>query len=181
MLMPATGPDQVLRSMLQAQPHRLFRRAVSLGLTGQDAEDAAQSTALAALAKIESVSRADEPTICSWIDTIARRTVIDFYRKQARDRDLVASIDIRESEQDDISLALEREEMLAAVIRSIQALPPVTQRIVELRFIRELPTQQIADELGITHSAVRQRLSRTRVALTSLLARIEKPRSEEFS
>jgi len=177
----AAGPDQVLRSMLRDQPNRLVRRALSLGLTRFDAEDAAQSTALTALRKIETVSQADESTICSWIDTIARRTVVDFYRKQSRDRDLVRSMDVLEPESDPVSVALEREELLAEVIRSIHALPPLTQKIVELRFIRELPTKQIADELGITHAAVRQRLSRTRIALAAPFAGLADLRENEFS
>jgi RNA polymerase sigma-70 factor (ECF subfamily) len=160
--------------MLRDQPNRLLRRALSLGLTRFDAEDAAQSTALTALRKIETVSRADESTICSWIDTIARRTVIDFYRKQSRDRELVNSIELREPDSDPVALALEHEELLSAVTRSIQALPPLTQKIVELRFINELPTQQIADELGVSHAVVRKRLSRTRAALAGAFVDAEK-------
>jgi RNA polymerase sigma-70 factor, ECF subfamily len=68
---------------------------------------------------------------------------------------------------------LERKETRAAVRAGIDLLPE-SYRLV-LRDIEELSTQEVADALGLTPTAVKVRLHRARQALSSLLRRALRP------
>ncbi|WP_394550625.1 RNA polymerase sigma factor [Agromyces sp. MMS24-JH15] len=176
----AVGPAEVLRTMFAEQPDRLRRRAVSLGLRHEDAEDAAQAVALTALEHVEELRSADEPAICAWVDTIARRVVIDEYRRRERERSIIGEVG-RGAESDPATgarargvltvvvesaeAAWEHQSRVRQTALAIQALPDVLREVVELRYGNELPTRRIAEELGLSDTAVRQRLTRARAAL----------------
>ncbi len=59
---------------------------------------------------------------------------------------------------------------LTSLAAAVQALPPHQQLLVALRYKENLPTREIADRLGLSGDAVRQRLSRLTRRLTSQLA-----------
>ncbi|WP_395244106.1 RNA polymerase sigma factor [Agromyces sp. MMS24-K17] len=164
----------VLRTMFTEQPDRLRRRAVSLGLRREDAEDAAQSAATVAIAHIDQVQCADEPAICAWVDTIARRVVADEFRRRGRERTFLDEI-----EREVGGLApggtvfapsaeaeAEHRERVTATAIAIQSLPDALREVMELRYGHDLPTRRIAEELGLSDAAVRQRLTRARAAVT---------------
>jgi len=66
---------------------------------------------------------------------------------------------------------LERKETRAAVRASIDLLPESYRSVLLLRDIEELSTQEVADALGLTPTAVKVRLHRGRQALSTLLRR----------
>ncbi|SFR71329.1 RNA polymerase sigma-70 factor, ECF subfamily [Agromyces sp. CF514] len=178
-----SDPAETLRAMFEEQPHRLRRRAVSLGLRHHDAEDAAQSVATAALEHVAEVRSAEEPVICAWVDTIARRVVADEYRRRDRERAFVGGIDIGlDAVNDDrdggLGAALglvsrsaeaewEQRDRVLVTARAVQSLPDALREVVELRYGRDLSTRGIAEQLGLTDAAVRQRLTRARTALAA--------------
>lgn len=166
----------VLHAMLTEQPHRLRRRAVSLGLRREDAEDAAQAAAVAALEHIDAVRCAEEPVICAWVDTIARRVVADAYRRGRRERAFLASGELvaETSGAGDgatggtvasAEVEWERREIVRATARAVQGLPEALRQVVELRYGHGHATKRIAEDLGLSDAAVRQRLSRARAVL----------------
>ncbi len=74
---------------------------------------------------------------------------------------------------------LEKHEVLQRIRDRIDQLPAPYRTIVLLRDIEELDTQEVADRLGISATAVKVRLHRARRALRSLLSPIfEAKRSE---
>lgn len=171
---------RVLHAMFAEQPHRLRRRAVSLGLRHEDAEDAAQTAAVAALEHIDAVRTAEEPAICAWVDTIARHVVADAYRRSRREHAFVASgevvvetsgtglgigIGVRSGLAASAETEWERQELVTATARAVQGLPELLRQVVELRYGHGHATKRIAEELGLSDAAVRQRLSRARAAL----------------
>ncbi|KQM82624.1 RNA polymerase sigma factor [Agromyces sp. Leaf222] len=173
----ATSDDavRVLHTMFTEQPQRLRRRAVSLGLRREDAEDAAQAAAVAALEHIDAVRCAEEPVICAWVDTIARRVVADAYRRGQRERAFLSSGEVlaEASATGIVSGGLaasaetewERQELVTATARAVQGLPEALREVVELRYGHGHATKRIAEELGLSDAAVRQRLSRARASL----------------
>lgn len=172
---PGAEPAARLRAMFSEQPDRLRRRAVSLGLRHEDAEDIAQSVAVAALEHVDDVRSSDEPVICAWVDTIARRIVTDEYRRRERERRFVGEVERDASgEADGIIAAIadsaeaewERRASLVATATAIRALPAPLREVVDLRYGDELPTRRIAERLGLSDAAVRQRLTRARSMLT---------------
>jgi len=64
---------------------------------------------------------------------------------------------------------LEREETRATVRACIQQLPDNYRQVLLLRDIEELPTQDVAQMLKMTPTAVKVRLHRARQALSTLL------------
>jgi RNA polymerase sigma-70 factor (ECF subfamily) len=64
---------------------------------------------------------------------------------------------------------LEREETRATVRACIQQLPDNYRKVLLLRDIEELPTQDVAQMLEMTPTAVKVRLHRARQALSTLL------------
>ncbi|WP_127792586.1 RNA polymerase sigma factor [Agromyces sp. LHK192] len=178
----AGAAGRVLRAMLVEQPDRLRRRAVSLGLRHEDAEDAAQSVAAAALEHVGAVRIPEEPAICAWVDTIARRVVADEHRRRERERAAVGALahdaetapdeteglDVRSAEAQ-----WEQRERVLATARAIQRLAPQLREVVDLRYGDELPTRDIAERLGISDAAVRQRLTRARAALVDAVAPLD--------
>jgi RNA polymerase sigma-70 factor (ECF subfamily) len=66
---------------------------------------------------------------------------------------------------------LERQQTRAAVRACIDQLPENYRAILVLRDIEELSTQEVADAMGMTPTAVKVRLHRARQALSTLLRR----------
>jgi len=64
---------------------------------------------------------------------------------------------------------LERRETRALVRHAIDQLPEIYRTVVVLRDVEELDTEEAADALGITTTAVKVRLHRARQALRTLL------------
>jgi len=66
---------------------------------------------------------------------------------------------------------LERAQTRAAVRAAIQQLPDNYRTVLVLRDIEEMSTQEVADALSMTQTAVKVRLHRARQALSTLLRR----------
>jgi RNA polymerase sigma-70 factor (ECF subfamily) len=66
---------------------------------------------------------------------------------------------------------IEREETRVTVRNCIDQLPDNYRLVLTLRDIEERPTQEVADLLGLTTTAVKVRLHRARQALSTLLQR----------
>jgi RNA polymerase sigma factor (sigma-70 family) len=68
-------------------------------------------------------------------------------------------------------LELESSERAAAVEDCVSRLPVELRRIVELRYVGERTTRDIAAAAGISEASVRNRLSEARDALAQCLGR----------
>jgi RNA polymerase sigma-70 factor, ECF subfamily len=66
---------------------------------------------------------------------------------------------------------IEREETRVTVRNCIEQLPDNYRLVLMLRDIEERSTQEVADQLGLTTTAVKVRLHRARQALSTLLRR----------
>lgn len=167
----ATGPltstalerRRTLASMLTAEPHRLRRRSISLGVRPDDADDAAQIAAMRAWRAIDGLERTDAGTMCSWLDVIARRTAIDLARRTPPTDGEVECERLR-AEQD-VEREAELQARLAAALRSIRALPAELRDAMLMSAVDGRSAGEIAERLGITPAAARQRVSRARKAL----------------
>jgi RNA polymerase sigma-70 factor (ECF subfamily) len=65
-------------------------------------------------------------------------------------------------------------EAFESVRRAIQALPAKYREPIVLRYLQELPTDQISSILGISKNALQVRLNRARAHLREDLAEITK-------
>jgi len=77
------------------------------------------------------------------------------------------------SQEDD----LRRNQMHARLRNEVRKLPPLLRDVLELRDLQELPTETVAEMLGITEAAAKSRLSRARAMLMNpVLSASRKPR-----
>ena len=129
--------------------HAAVVMAVLRGAVGREgAEDAFQETFLAALRAYPSLR--DARNLRGWLVTIAHRKAIDHHR--ARGRAPVPVSSVREE------AVFDPDPADGEVWRSVAALPPKQRTAVTLRFVSDLPHEEIAAALGCSPAAARRSL-----------------------
>lgn len=154
-----------LTAMLQEDPQRLRRRSISLGVHPDDADDVAQNAALRAWRSVDALRSSDPGSMCAWLDAIARTAAADLGRRRRAERSdgevqcesLTAFQRVEES--------VELRDRLAATVAAIRDLPDALREPLLLNVVDELSAPEVAERLGITAAAVRQRIARARRAL----------------
>lgn len=155
-----TAASRRLDSMLRAEPDRLRRRSISLGVPLADADDAAQNAALRAWRSLSALRSADAGPMCAWLDVIVRTTAIDMNR--ARKDDLGEVMCERLASRQDVAAEAELRETLERALRAIDGLPDDLRHPLLMSVVDEMTAPQIADELAISPAAARQRIARAR-------------------
>jgi RNA polymerase sigma-70 factor (ECF subfamily) len=128
-----------------------------------DAEDLMQDVFTKALTKINSLR--DTTRARPWLMQIARRTCIDHYRKKNPEQPLYEDIPSREINVD---------QRWASLHQAIGRLPDDYRETICLYYLDGRKSAHVAQTLGISASAVRQRLVRARLMLHDLLVEDEK-------
>ncbi|MFB6611220.1 RNA polymerase sigma factor [Agromyces sp. NPDC056379] len=157
------GRRASLTAMIAAEPDRLRRRSISLGVAPDDAEDVAQTALLRAWRSIDRLHASEAGQMCSWLDAIARNAAADLARQRARRPVAVLDTDL----PDGASVAgdVEMRVILDGALGAIQRLPDSLREPLLLSVVDELSAPEIAGRLGITPAAARQRISRARKSL----------------
>jgi RNA polymerase sigma-70 factor (ECF subfamily) len=167
--------------MVRLHGGRLLAVARRFMQNDHDAQDVLQSaylSAFRALADFEGACR-----LSTWLHRIVVNTAL--MRIRSRRRKPEESIEaLLPSFQEDghhveqfsdwtasADLLLERAEMRAVIRNCIDELPENHRVVLMLRDIEEMSTQEVADLLGLTITAVKVRLHRARQALSTLLRR----------
>lgn len=151
-----------ISALLAAEPKRLRRRGISLGVPVREADDVAQDIVVRAWRSAASVRSATPGALCAWLDTVARSVVIDSARRRRR-VPFTADIDETDIEsprrvEDDV----EARQRLRDVHAAIAGLQRSLREPLLLQVEHDLSATEIADRLGISDVAVRQRLARAR-------------------
>lgn len=162
------GRRSLLTAMIADDPGRLRRRSLSLGVPPDEAEDVAQTALLRAWRSIESLHAPEPGQMCSWLDTIARNAAVDLARQRSRrptgalDQDVASPVSVTGE--------VEMRVVLDGLLSAVRELPESLREPLLLSVADQLPAPQIAERLGITPAAVRQRIARARKALTACRA-----------
>jgi len=123
-----------------------------------DAEDLTQSTFLKAWNKIFDYQQREMP-FSSWLYSIARNTVIDFWRKR-KEYEISEPKNSSTSRETSVEDLLEKEEALSLVEEAIKLLTDEQQEVIILRFVEDLSYQEISQIMEKNQDAVRQIYSR---------------------
>lgn len=162
---PEPEPDAraSLTAMISADPQRLRRRSISLGVPIDDADDVAQTVLLRAWRSVERLENVTPGGMCSWLDTIARNAAVDLARWRARREESPWE----EAAPDPHSVAEEVETRVVfdGAVRALHDLPDTLREPLLLSAVDQLSAEEIAVRLGLSPAAVRQRISRARRAL----------------
>jgi RNA polymerase sigma-70 factor, ECF subfamily len=105
-----------------------------------------------------STSLRDDDRLEAWLYRIARRTLIDYYRKRRPSEELPASL---KSESEDEVSAI-RDTVLFSTIRFMEELPELYRVPLQLSELDGMSMASIASRLGLSLPAVKSRIRRGR-------------------
>ena len=106
--------------------------------------------------------RIRQPTVKSYLFTIARNAYTDLLRRAARHTQLDENVpDTRTSAQ----TQMEQTAEVRAVLAALQQLPEMDRTLLLMRALDEMPYEEIAETLGIPVVAARVKVHRARVKL----------------
>ena len=106
--------------------------------------------------------RIRQPTVKSYLFTIARNAHIDLLRRAARHTQLDENMpDTRISPQ----TQMEQSAEVAAVLAALQQLPELERTVLLMRAFDEMPYEEIAETLEIPVAAARVKVHRARLKL----------------
>jgi len=110
-------------------------------------------------------------TPLAYVYTIARHTVIDYWRKNGRE---YPQTDIMEfdiiAHNDNLDDKIDRDKKFTSVLEAINTLPQNYQDILILRFVNDFTTTEIAEQLDKKEATVRKIQSRGLQKLKEILA-----------
>jgi RNA polymerase sigma factor (sigma-70 family) len=175
-------PDIELLALIQAGDHQAFQeiytrhfKAVAwialrfLG-TRDISEDAVQATFIVLWQKSKEIELADS-SLMPWLATVCRLQCRNIQKKEWK-RTHRSLEDLPHLHTGDRSL--EDQAIDAALIRSldgeISKMSAIDREIFQLCLVDGFSYDQAAESLGITHSALRNRLSRLKLKLRTFLA-----------
>ncbi len=143
----------------------------------EDAEDLLLDIFSAALEQ-KHLSNLPQDKQAALLWTIARNKQVSAYRRRIRSpsvsMDLVPDDLFREKEEQAPEYEIVRMEEYAHLHATLQTLSPLQQKILQLRFVNELRSPQIAELVGKSETAVRSIISRTLNQLRKLYREGEK-------
>lgn len=184
--LPRPGPlslEQLKQLVQRYLP--LLRSYVRMNLgAGLDSKesvsDLVQSTVRQICGTQEQVVWVNEDAFKGWLYTCVFRKVIEkrtFWNRQKRDREREQTL-----ESGDIPVSLHAQTPSAIVIRGEQLerlqrafdqLDPLDRQLFAQAYIFSLPLVQIANEVGMPESTVRDRLRKLQVRLASILGSLD--------
>lgn len=159
--------------MVDAYSGSIYRLALKMLNNPQDAEDILQETFIKAFRGLKGFD--GRSSISTWLYRIATNEALMVLRKKRPDTiSIDEPVETEEGEQEPRQIVdwccLPEDELLSAESRAyldkaITALPENLKVVFLLRDIEELSTQEVADVLNLSETAVKTRLSRARLRL----------------
>jgi len=176
------GAYDAFERLVNRYEHKIYRLGLNITGNPEDAEDVLQETFLKAF---ENLPRFREDSrFYTWIVRIGVNQALMKLRKRRSDR-LVSLDEPVEDNGDSIprdfadwhpnpEQLLGRTETREILEKAIQNLPPSFRTVFLLRDVEDLSTEETAEMLGLTISAVKARLFRARLRLREDLSKIFK-------
>ena len=172
----ASGRDDEFASAVAAEINGLYRYAHWLVGNDDEAEDLVGETMLRALERREQFR--GESSLRTWLHRILYHIAVD--RSRRHSHELVVD-DVERSWGDqhysvDASVVLERAERRGGLTEALVHVPVHYRTVVVLHDAEGWTVAEIADQLGLSIAATKQRLRRGRMMLVSSLASAEERR-----
>ena len=109
----------------------------------------------------------DSDKINSWVYKIARNAVIDFYRKQKSEANMIElSEDIISESEDELTTNGQIAQCLKAMINY---LPEIQRQAIELTEFQNLTQKELGERMCLSVSGAKSRVQRARVKLKEML------------
>lgn len=165
----AAGSEIAFRELFRAYATPVFRVAHALLDDRGDAEDAVQETFVVAWRKLDGFALAGESAL-PWLATICRNVAANRIRVRRRERERAGGeVDERQRDTVDVEQQVVDRALAERIGREVRRMSPDDRRIFGLCVADGYAYAAAAEELGLTHGAVRNRLSRIRTRLRSVV------------
>lgn len=164
----ASGSEHAFRTLYRAYVRPVYWLAHRLVGNASDAEDVTQETFLVAWRKLRGLELAGD-SLLPWLVTVCRFQAANRIRAQRRDREHIA-----DAAEDSIPSTVNVEQQVIdadfadRILREVEGLSPLDQDIFRLCATEGYAYQAAAEELGVAHGVVRNRLSRIRTRLRTV-------------
>ena len=174
------GQYEAFESLVNRYEHKIYRLGLNITGNPEDAEDVLQETFLKAF---ENLPRFREDSrFYTWIVRIAVNQALMKLRKRRTDRSVSLDDPIEEDGEviprdfadwkPNPEQLLGRTETRERLEEAIQGLPPSFRTVFVLRDVEGLSTEETAEMLGLSISAVKARLFRARLRLREELSKV---------
>jgi len=165
----AGGSEHAFRALYRAYVRPVYWLAHGLVGNAVDAEDVTQETFLAAWRKLPTLELASD-SLLPWLVTICRFQCANRIRRQQRDRTHTASaVEEMLPATVDVERQVIESSLVERVLQEVGTLSVLDQQIFRLCAAEGYAYQAAADQLGVSHGTVRNRLSRIRTRLRSVV------------
>jgi RNA polymerase sigma factor (sigma-70 family) len=165
----ASGSDLAFRTLYRAYVRPVYWLAHGLVGNAADAEDVTQETFLVAWRKLPGLELESE-SLLPWLATVCRFQAANRIRRQKRDREhTAAAADETLPATVDVEQQVIDGELADTILREVEGLSPLDRDIFRLCATEGYAYQAAADELGVAHGVVRNRLSRIRTRLRTVV------------
>ena len=173
-----SGDRAEFSRLVDAYSSKIFRLAVKMLNQQQDAEDVLQETFLKAYRGLKSFDGRSK--LSTWLFRIATNEALMVLRRKQPDMvSIDEPIETEEGEREPVQIVdwccLPENELMSMESRhyldtAVTKLPNSLRMVFLLRDIEDLSTQETADVLGLSETAVKTRLSRARMRLREELS-----------
>lgn len=142
----------------------MLRKAYAILNDYHEAEDAMNMAWLALLKKITLLRKFDSCSLRSYIVSTIRHTSLNLLRQKrcVSIEDMNAAFDVIPSNEPELDERLLQKDAVDELMRFLECLPKRDLLILEMKYVRELPDEEIARELNIKQASVRTYLMRAR-------------------
>lgn len=158
--------QRILTSFYLAYNDRLFRYALSISGGAALAEEVLSAAWIKCVEQIETFLSVPTEKRIYWMTVVVKNTALTMKKREGRhdSMDPTAWDPIASDDQDP-----QHAQDHLDIVKTIRSMPEQYRTILELRFLQEWNSQQIADSMGLTVAAVNTRISRGRKLLQKKL------------
>ncbi|KQZ84473.1 RNA polymerase subunit sigma-24 [Microbacterium sp. Root166] len=165
----ANGSELAFRTLYRAYVRPVYWLAHGLLGNAADAEDVVQETFLVAWRKLPEFELAGE-SLLPWLATVCRFQAANRIRRQRRDRDhTAAAADETLPATVDVEEQVIGADLAERILHEVAGLSPLDRDIFRLCAAEGYAYQAAAEQLGVAHGVVRNRLSRIRTRLRTVV------------
>lgn len=158
----SSGDTSAFRALYRRHVDAVYRVAVILLDDRTDAEDATQEAFVTAWRKSKGFVLEGESAL-PWLATICRYTCQNMLRARRRQREHIATdVDERTPSAIDVEQQLVNADLAERLAREVADLSDLDREVFVLCVAQGYAYEAAAAELGLSHAAVRNRLSRVR-------------------
>lgn len=164
----ASGSEHAFRTLYRAYVRPVYWLAHALVGNASDAEDVTQETFLVAWRKLRGLELAGD-SLLPWLVTVCRFQAANRIRTQQRDRRHTT-----DAADESIPSAVNVEQQVIdsefadRILREVEGLSALDRDIFRLCATEGYAYQAAAEQLGVAHGVVRNRLSRIRTRLRTV-------------